>query len=272
MSNERLVARVDIETGEVTHFASSADAARAIGCSKSTVQQRCNGKQKTPVMGRYDFKWESDSTRKDYGGLTVKEPRLTNIWSSMIHRCENPKRNSYKNYGGRGISVCEEWHDLSNFVEWARSNGYSDNLTLDRIDFNGNYEPSNCRWATVDMQLNNMRTNVVITCMGFTGTAKQWSDLLGISQYTIYGWVKNHDLAYASSRVLETIRNGGIVKQTVTKKCSVCGASYVTPAQTTRSKRCPECQRNSKNEKNKEWMRKRRATERGAKADGLHGE
>ena len=92
-------------------------------------------------------------------GMTKKRPYR--IWQDMKSRCENPKVACFKHYGGRGITVCEEWRNsFEAFYEWATSHGYSDELTLDRIDVNGNYCPDNCRWATWHEQRINQRKAV----------------------------------------------------------------------------------------------------------------
>lgn len=84
--------------------------------------------------------------------------RLHNLWWSMLERCEKPTKKTYKNYGGRGIKVCEEWHEYINFKEWALSNGYADDLSIERIDVNGNYCPENCKWIPMKTQARNRRT------------------------------------------------------------------------------------------------------------------
>ena len=139
------------------------------------------------------FKKEAQKTH----GMT--HTRLHRIWSSMKARCENSNRKDYKRYGERGIKVCEEWHDFLTFYKWAVSNGYSETLTLDRIDVSGNYEPSNCRWATAKEQGNNRTNNHLITYNGETKTISQWAEERSINHDTLYSRINraNWDIGRA---------------------------------------------------------------------------
>lgn len=89
--------------------------------------------------------------------------RLYTIWANMKQRCSNPKANGYKNYGGRGISVCREWSEFVAFQKWALENGYNADLEIDRINTNGNYEPSNCRFSNGSQQARNKRKKLNAT-------------------------------------------------------------------------------------------------------------
>ena len=111
--------------------------------------------------------------------------RLYRIWKSMRTRCRNPNSKAYKQYGGRGVTICSEWDDFILFRNWALSNGYQENLTIDRIDVNGNYCPENCRWATWGEQGVNKRTSVIITIGGVSRPLKEWSILSGINYGTL---------------------------------------------------------------------------------------
>lgn len=122
----------------------------------------------------------------------MSSTRLYDIWIFMKHRCNNPNSRSYKDYGGRGIKVCEEWQNsFESFYKWSIENGYDDKLTIDRIDVNGNYCPENCRWATKKEQANNTRNNRMITAFGKTMTMHQWADYSGIRYQTIYRRLKD---------------------------------------------------------------------------------
>lgn len=104
--------------------------------------------------------------------------RLYYIYASILRRCKvKDGIKVFPGYGGRGIKVCDEWKsDYLTFKKWAIANGYSDELTIDRIDNNGNYEPSNCRWVTVKEQSNNRRSNRFVTAFGESKTITEWSE------------------------------------------------------------------------------------------------
>ena len=111
--------------------------------------------------------------------------RLYEIWKSMIQRCNNPNQQAYADYGGRGIDVCDEWHRFENFMRWAQRTGYRDDLTIDRIDVNGGYNPFNCRWSTMREQQRNRRNNVNITFHGVTRCLSNWAQTLGVNVQTL---------------------------------------------------------------------------------------
>ena len=111
----------------------------------------------------WDNHYRCGSTSCSCWKLKKNNPRLYSIWTNMKTRCFNSNSPSYKDYGSRGITVSDEWkNDFKAFYDWSMSHGYQENLTIDRIDVNGNYEPSNCRWATILEQANNKRNNVFV--------------------------------------------------------------------------------------------------------------
>lgn len=123
----------------------------------------------------------------------MSRTRLYHIWNSMKQRCSNPNAISYKYYGAKGVSVCEGWQEFQPFCEWAISNGYADDLTIDRIDSCGDYCPTNCRWATNKEQQNNTSYNRLYTYNGETHNIMQWAQIMSISANMLYkrllrGW------------------------------------------------------------------------------------
>ena len=112
--------------------------------------------------------------------------RIYKIYYGIKTRCYNTKAIEYKNYGSRGIIMCEEWkNDFKSFYQWAIKNGYEDNLSIDRIDVNGNYEPSNCRWATQEVQANNKRNNRKIEYNGETHNICEWAKIINVKYNTL---------------------------------------------------------------------------------------
>ena len=111
--------------------------------------------------------------------------RLWDIWRGMLNRCQCETNTVYSYYGGRGISVCKEWMDFDAFKTWAEANGYESNLTIDRIDVNGDYGPENCRFISHRDQCLNRRSTHWITIDGETRCRKEWAEMLGISPSAI---------------------------------------------------------------------------------------
>lgn len=134
----------------------------------------------------------------------MTKTRLHNIWLRMKSRCYYSKDIEYKRYGARGITVCKEWRNsFETFRDWALANGYTDNLSIDRIDVNGNYEPSNCRWATVLEQACNKRNNHFLTIDGERLTLSQWQRKYGIKSSTMGNWMFRYGEDYTIEKIRE---------------------------------------------------------------------
>jgi hypothetical protein len=117
----------------------------------------------------------------------MSDTRIYKIWDGIKQRCYRTYSSVYEYYGGRGITVCDEWkEDFMSFYTWAMKNGYSDELTIDRKDVNGNYEPSNCRWATMKEQQNNKTNNHFLTINNETHTVTEWERIANLPPFTIF--------------------------------------------------------------------------------------
>ena len=163
--------------GKTYEFNSEKDACDFIGVKQSRVSDaylkgcKCRGYK----VERVQFTTHHET-----------KTRIFKIWSAMKERCYRKAHSHYKDYGGRGIIVCNEWiDDFIAFRDWSLKNGYTDNLTLDRIDVNGNYEPSNCRWVTQEEQANNRRNNKFVVYKGEKYTLAQFARKFNIPQSTV---------------------------------------------------------------------------------------
>ena len=151
------------------------------------------------------------NNNRKHGG---KGTRLYRIWKGAKNRCQNKNNASYKNYGARGISFYESWsNDFSIFAEWAKNNGYSDNLELDRMNNNKGYSPDNCRWVNRTVNANNKRNNHYIEYHGETHTIPEWSLITGIHICTIkarirYGWTDQDAVGVPLLRKGKDNKNG----------------------------------------------------------------
>ena len=139
---------------------------------KSNTTKSC-GCYRREVASLLEHETHGDSANPEY-------KNLYNVWRGMRRRCTTPTHKSYHHYGGRGIVICKEWDEYENFKVWALNNGYRSGLSIDRINVDGDYEPSNCRWVTQKEQNNNRRNNHYVTYQGRTQTATEWAEELGI--------------------------------------------------------------------------------------------
>ena len=128
----------------------------------------------------------SERTIERNSSHSMSKTRIYSIWGDMRKRCRNKHHWAFERYGGRGINVCEEWENFSAFYKWSSDNGYSDELSIDRINNDGDYCPQNCRWATKDEQANNRSNNRFVEHNGKRITVSQLSKETGIPYGTLY--------------------------------------------------------------------------------------
>lgn len=127
----------------------------------------------------------------------LSKTRIYKVWQDMKARCYNKNNKFYDSYGKRGISVCQEWRNsFEEFHKWAESTGYSDSLTLDRIDVNGNYNPENCKWSTIYEQASNRRTTHYVTYHGETDSFDNMCRKLNVNSKTIRGRMRSKNRTF----------------------------------------------------------------------------
>lgn len=124
------------------------------------------------------------------------QTRIYRIWNNMKQRCQNPNIPQYKQYGARGIRVCEEWQQFEPFFQWATANGYTEHLSIDRINNDGDYAPDNCRWATSKEQAHNTRRSLHVTIGDESKTVEQLAAESGLNPKTIYKRYSNGERGY----------------------------------------------------------------------------
>lgn len=141
--------------------------------------------------------------------------RIHRIWCSMRQRCYNPQSQGFINYGGRGIGICDEWKDsFQAFYDWAMTNGYADNLTIDRKDVNDNYSPENCRWVDMKTQQNNRNNNRMVLYCGFEYTASELAEFLGVPYATLL-WRMNNGWEPSEWGIQPNLNNKHIRSKTI---------------------------------------------------------
>lgn len=139
--------------------------------------------------------------------------KLYALYRGIVARCYNPNHGDYQGYGEKGIKMCDEWkNDYQVFRDWAYANGYKEEIlpngrskwTIDRIDVNGNYEPSNCRWVTLQAQMNNKSNNYFIEYNGRTQTIAEWAKELGINYHTLHDRLLVHKWSVGKALTKQT--------------------------------------------------------------------
>ena len=207
---------VGTKFGRLTVINAAADKVSATGYHTAMWECLCDCGERVVVRG----KCLTQGVTKSCGCLQREEmsarasrnggfgSRLYAIWNSMRQRCHNHNNNAYHNYGGRGISICDEWDDFASFREWAYMTGYDENaprgaLTLDRIDVDGDYSPDNCRWSSMKTQSNNKRETLYLEHNHERRTLSEWASVTGIDYTTL--WRRYHN-GLSSNEILKPVK------------------------------------------------------------------
>lgn len=191
--------RVTFNTEGIVEYAREhtiKECANMFGCSYQAMQVYLN---RHKIKHLTESKKGNNNPRYKHGASNT---RLFHIWQHIITRCYNPSAPCYKDYGGRGIDVCPDWREFIPFRDWAYSHGYTDKLTIDRIDNNKGYAPNNCRWTDYYTQSNNRRFNHLIEYKGVVRTLAQWSRLINVPKTTLCN--RLNVLGWSVERALET--------------------------------------------------------------------
>lgn len=144
--------------------------------------------------------------------------RIHTVWKDMIYRCEKPSTTNYENYGGRGIKVCDEWHDLKKFAKWAYGSGYDDtakkgDCTIERIDVNGDYEPKNCTWVNMFEQNANRRNTFKVDVNGESVPLMKAVKEVGVQYKLVYERIKRHGETFDEAVRQVQTTDGGTTPQ-----------------------------------------------------------
>lgn len=144
---------------------------------------------------------KKNKNTKYYWNIYNNRNRIENIYYGIMSRCFNNKNKDFPLYGGRGITVCEEWkNNKKSFIDWAYANGYKDDLQIDRIDYNGNYEPKNCRWVNIIVQANNRSNNRIIKDNGVEYTLSEIAKKYNINYSTLCSRIRKGEDVLSSAK------------------------------------------------------------------------
>lgn len=180
--------------GRLTVICRDEDIVRKNGKTRPTWRCKCDCGNVVTILGESlrrglssscgCFRRDELSNRKTHGGT---DSRMYRVWCAIKARCLNKNTVAYKDYGARGITICDDWKSsYESFRDWALCNGYQEKLSIDRIDNNQGYSPENCRWVDAKAQANNRRSNRIYEIDGETHNLTEWANLRGVNPKTLY--------------------------------------------------------------------------------------